>query len=247
MSGVEGETFSEPGLGLIAVTTMKTSKAVIFDMDGVLADTEPIYMGITRDLFAHFGVTLPPEQLFSYVGIPASRMWSEIRSRFELRQPLSELIRLEKDRQLRDLTDRKQIPEIPGVRQLLGELTWMGTPMAVASSSSPEIVELILSKLAIRHLFAEAVSGRDVAQGKPAPDIFLKAAAALGVEPQNCIVIEDSPPGLAGAKRAGMVCIGFANPNSGKQDLTGADLILNDFSPESRLKVKGLVSDSSFS
>jgi len=75
---------------------MKISRAVIFDMDGVLADTEPIYMEITRDLSANFGVTLSSDQLLSYVGIPASRMWSEIRSRFQIQQPLSELIRLEK-------------------------------------------------------------------------------------------------------------------------------------------------------
>jgi beta-phosphoglucomutase-like phosphatase (HAD superfamily) len=119
--------------------------------------------------------------------------------------------------------------------------------MAVASSSSRDIVDLILSKLAIYRFFAATVSGKDVAQGKPAPEIFLKAAADLGVEPRNCIVIEDSPAGIAGAKAAGMICIGFANPNSGRLDLSDADLILDDFSPESRLKVKELVSDSSFS
>jgi len=139
----------------------------------------------------------------------------------------------------------KPIPEIPGVRPLLEELDQMGTLMAVASSSSREIVELILSKLAIRHFFTATVSGKDASQGKPAPDIFLKAAAALGVEPGKCVVIEDSPPGVDGAKKAGMTCIGFANPNSGEQDLTSADLILKDFSPQSRLKVKELVSDCS--
>jgi len=224
---------------------MKISRAVIFDMDGVLADTEPIYMEITRDLSANFGVTLSSDQLLSYVGIPASRMWSEIRSRFQIQQPLSELIRLEKDRQMQVLGGMKPIPEIPGVRPLLEELDQMGTLMAVASSSSREIVELILSKLAIRHFFTATVSGKDASQGKPAPDIFLKAAAALGVEPGKCVVIEDSPPGVDGAKKAGMTCIGFANPNSGEQDLTSADLILNDFSPQSRLKVKELVSDYS--
>ncbi len=220
---------------------MKTSRAVIFDMDGVLADTEPIYMGITRALLSEMGVPLPSHQLFSYVGIPARQMWSELRSRFQIQQPLSELIRLEKDRQLQVLGVLNQIPEIPGVRPLLEELDQMGTLMAVASSSSREIVELILSKLAIRRFFTATVSGEDVSQGKPAPDIFLKTAETLGVEPRNCVVIEDSPPGVKGAKNAGMVCIGFANANSGKLDLTGADLILHDFSPESRLKLKELI------
>ncbi len=225
------------------MTPMKTSRAVIFDMDGVLADTEPIYMGITSDLLVKLGVSLPSEQLLPYVGIPASRMWSEIRDRFKLQQPLTELIHLEKDRQLQYLRTMSPLPEVPGVRHLLGELAQMGAPMAVASSSSRDIVELILSKLGIRHFFTATVSGKDVAQGKPAPDIFLKAAAALGVKPERCIVIEDSPPGVKGAKSAGMVCVGFANANSGKLDLTGADFILNDFSPESRRKVKKLVSD----
>ena len=241
MSGVEGKAFSKPTPGLIAVTPMTRLRAVIFDMDGVLADTEPIYMEINRDLLSELGIALPFELLLPYVGVPAKRMWSELRSRFEIQQPLSELIRLEKDRQVQQLKGMKQIPEIPGVRPLLEELSQMGIPMAVASSSSREIVELILSKVAVRHFFRATVSGQDVPQGKPAPDIFLKAAETLGVEPRNCVVIEDSPPGVKGAKNAGMACVGFANTHSGKLDLSGADLILSDFSPESRLKIKRLI------
>lgn len=227
------------------MTPMKISRAVIFDMDGVLADTEPIYMAITRDMLAKLEVPLAPEELFAYVGIPTRQMWTEIISRFNLHLPLNELIRLEKDRQLQHLRDIERLPEVPGVRKLLEELAQMGTAMAVASSSSLDIVGLILSKLAIRRFFAATVSGQDVAQGKPAPDIFLKAAAEIGTQPQKCIVIEDSPAGIAGAKSAGMVCVGFANPNSGKLNLAGADLILHDFSIESRMKIKRLVSETS--
>jgi HAD superfamily hydrolase (TIGR01509 family) len=168
-------------------------------------------------------------------------MWTEIKSQFGLPQPISELIRLEKDRQVQHLSGMKRIPEIPGVRQLIEELTQLGIPMAVASSSSREIVELILSKVGIRHFFRTTVSGEEAPQGKPAPDIYLKAAATLGVEPRNCVAIEDSPPGVEGAKNAGMLCVGFANANSGKLDLSSADLILSDFSPESRQKLKELI------
>ena len=220
---------------------MTTSRAVIFDMDGVLADTEPIYMEINRDLLSGLGITLPLEHLLPYVGIPARQMWSDLRTRFELQQPLSELIGLEKDRQVQQLRGMKQIPEVPGVRQLLEELRQMEVPMAVASSSSREIVELILSKATIRGFFMAVVNGQDVSQAKPAPDIFLRAAERLGVEPRNCVVIEDSPPGVKGARNAGMISIGFVNTNSGKLDLSGADLILQDFSPESRMKIKRLI------
>ena len=220
---------------------MSTSRAVIFDMDGVLADTEPIYMQINRDLLSSLGVFVSTEQLFPYVGISAKRMWPELRSRFELQQPLSELIRLEKDRQVRHLRGMNQIPEIPGVRQLLEELSKGSMPMAVASSSSREIVDLILSKADLGRFFTAIVSGQDVSQGKPAPDIFLKAAAMLGVEPRNCVVVEDSPPGVKGAKNAGMICVGFVNPHSGNPDLSGADLVLYDFSSEGRQKLKWLI------
>lgn len=223
------------------MTPMTTARAVIFDMDGVLADTEPIYREISRDLLSKLGVTLPSDQLLPYVGISAKRMWTELRTRFELRQPLNELLRLEKDRQLQHLRGMNPLPEIPGVRQLLEELRQMGIPMAVASSSSREIVELILSKVAIRPFFTATVSGEEAPQGKPAPDIFIRAAGKLEVEPQNCIVIEDSPPGVGGAKNAGMLCVGFANAHSGNLDLSGADLILQDFSPDSRMKLKRLI------
>jgi HAD superfamily hydrolase (TIGR01509 family) len=220
---------------------MTTSKAVIFDMDGVLADTEPVYMSITRDLLSNLGFPLTLEELFPYVGISAKRMWSELGSSLKLQPPLGELIRLEKERQVQHLSGMNQIPEIPGVRPLLEELSQMGIPMAVASSSSREIVDLILSKAGLRRFFTAIVNGQDVSQRKPAPDIFLKAAAMLGVEPVNCVVVEDSTPGVEGAKKAGMVCIGFANAHSGNPDLSSADLVLYDFSAESRQKIKRLI------
>ena len=110
--------------------------------------------------------------------------------------------------------------QLDGIRKLLDELKSCGIKIGLASSSSKEFIELILNKLGVIEYFEVIISGEDVQKSKPAPDIFQKAAEALNVEPSNCLVIEDSGHGVKAAKLAEMKCIGFNNPNSGKQDLS---------------------------
>ena len=95
--------------------------------------------------------------------------------------------------------------------------------VGLASSSRRQAIDLILQRLKLSGWFEATVSGEEVAVGKPDPEIFLTCAAKLGVKPEHCIVLEDSSPGIAGAKSASMKTIGFANPNSGNQDLSQAD------------------------
>ena len=90
-------------------------------------------------------------------------------------------------------------------------------------------------------LFEVTVSGQEVAHGKPAPDIFLAAAAGLKRKPADCLVVEDSPHGIQGAATAGMKTVGVISPNSGSQDLSGADLIVKDFSPPNIQKIFSLL------
>jgi HAD superfamily hydrolase (TIGR01509 family) len=206
--------------------------AVIFDMDGVLVDTEPIYVDICRSLFKKFDVEISKERLQSYVGIPAHRMWSEISNDYAIVHSVDELIRREKAEQRYRLLSLNEIPMVSGVAAFIEKLHRSEITMGVASSSSRDIIRIILTKTGLNSWFEAIISGDDVEQGKPAPDIFLKACASLNRRPADCIVIEDSPHGIKGAKRAGMKAVGFTNPNSGCHDLSRADLVIDSFSLE---------------
>lgn len=116
---------------------------------------------------------------------------------------------------------------IAGIRELLSALKENKIPIAVASSSPKKIINVILNKFQLEDYFKFIVSGEEVSHGKPAPDIFLETAKRLTIAPADCVVIEDSKNGSIAAKKAGMKCIGFQNLNSGNQDLTSADLIVD--------------------
>lgn len=118
---------------------------------------------------------------------------------------------------------------ISGITELLVSINKHNTTMAVASSSSIRFIEAVLRKLNIDKYFKLYISGEEIKKSKPDPDIFLKTAEMLQIKPKECIVIEDSKNGVIAAKKAGMKCIGYINPNSGNQDLSEANVVISDF------------------
>ncbi len=117
------------------------------------------------------------------------------------------------------------IPPMPGAQDLIKLLKKNGIPIGVASSAEPQYIELVLTGLQLKPLFNAITASVEVLHGKPAPDIFLKAAKKLGMEPANCIVIEDARSGTLAAKAAGMKCIGLRYPQN-NQDLSAATMIV---------------------
>jgi len=216
-------------------------KAVIFDMDGVLVDTEPIYLEIARAVAARFGVDVPLDALHALIGIPALPMWESLCERYEIPAEPETLVRVESQAQIERLTTLDRIPTVHGVGDLLAALLADGVPMAIASSSPRVIVDLIVARQGIRPYFGAIISGQDVARGKPAPDIFLKAAVGLGVRPEVCVVIEDSPHGIAGAQAAGMIPIGFVNPGSGNLGRLTTDWRVDSWNAEAIAAVRAFV------
>jgi HAD superfamily hydrolase (TIGR01509 family) len=219
--------------------------AVIFDMDGVLVDTEPIYIDINRQMFKQLGIAMPRKRILSYVGVPTKTMWAEIKRDFRLCQPLDELVQEERSEQWRRLSSMTRISPTDGVVLFLNQLTEAGIRRAIASSTSLDLVQLIVSKASILRYFEVIISGDAVRKGKPAPDIFLRAATKLGCPPSRCVVVEDSPHGIRGAKRAGMKTVGFANQLSRNLDLSEADTVITDFTPSSVVKIFELVGATS--
>lgn len=206
-------------------------EAVIFDMDGVLVDTEPIYLNMNQKLFTTLGVEISIEEHQTFVGISANKMWRYIQEKFSLTFSVEELKIMEREMKHQTLSATALEP-IQGVREILENLKIHNFKIGLASSSLRKNIDLILQKTGIADYFDCIVAGEEVKNGKPEPDIFLLVSENLGIKPQKCIVIEDSQNGVLAAKRASMFCVGFVNPNSGKQDLSKADIEIQNFNDE---------------
>jgi len=202
-------------------------KAVLFDMDGVIIDTEPFFLRSENMLLKEFGVTVPLEYHYRYQGTTHEYMWQAMKDEFNLPAPVSELV--EKANTLRNgLIKQDGLQAIPGVIDLIKNLYDNAIPLAIASSSPLRDIHHAVAALDIEDYFSYFVSGESVEHSKPAPDIFLDAAKNLAVDPENCIVIEDSKNGVNAAYAAKCKCIGFSNPAFPAQDLSNATVIITD-------------------
>ncbi len=204
-------------------------KAVIFDMDGVIIDSEPIHFNIEKQIFSYLGIPVSDSEHHSLVGTTTRAMWSSLKNKFKLELSLEELIELSSKRYLDYISIYNKMLLLPGIANLIEELYRNNIQQAIASSSTLEHIEFVLRKYNLKEYFDEIICGDYVSKSKPAPDIFLYAANQLQIRPEECIVIEDSENGVTAAKFAGMKCIGFNNSNSGNQDLSTADLIIDNF------------------
>lgn len=219
-------------------------EAVIFDMDGVLVDSEPIYFEIERASFAHFGAYPDELEHHGYVGVTLETMWQRVLEKHQLNFSLEEVLAYHKNNVMEIMSSHNQLKPMPHLESWLDWLKNKQVPVAVASSSPKVLIELIMDKTGLGRYFNIKVSGEEVPHGKPAPDIFLHAAELLGIKPSACVVIEDSRNGVKAAKSAGMRCIGYNNPGSGSQDLSLADLSITGYEQLWALRNTLLISPS---
>lgn len=204
-------------------------EAIIFDMDGVLVDSEPFHIEIEKRQFERNKLIVSAEEHLNYMGMASDVMWRTIVHKHQLNIPVEELIDQNRTESLRYFSELATIPVMPGLIELLEMLKGKNYPMAVASSSFPEIIELILKKTELRDYFRVVVSSQEAGQSKPEPDVFLLAAKKLGVPPTNCIVIEDSFNGIAAAHAANMHCVAYQGPGSNPQQQKEADAVITSF------------------
>jgi HAD superfamily hydrolase (TIGR01509 family) len=201
---------------------------VIFDLDGVLLDSEPLYMAMNQKFFKTLGAEISEQEYHAFVGISATTMWATIKAKAHLSQSVEELKALERELKYKTLNETQLVPT-EGVVELLEKLKAGQYTMAIASSGLRKNIDVILNKLHVNQYFDLIVSGEDVIKGKPEPDIFLKVSNHFGRKPEDCVVIEDSKNGVLAAKAAGMTCLAYFNPHSGNQDLTQADIVFDHF------------------
>jgi len=202
---------------------------VIFDMDGVLLDSEPLYRAANLRFFGELGAAVTHEEYDSFIGIAATTMWTRIKEKALIAHDIETLKAMERELKYRMLLEERLQPTV-GVLPFLQFLKDRGHPLAVASSGQRKNIELILEKTELASFFDYVVSGEQVPRGKPEPDIFLHVARHFGAEPSACFVVEDSRNGVLAARAAGMYCIGYLNPGSGRQDLSAAHLQIRSFS-----------------
>lgn len=212
---------------------------IIFDMDGVLVDSEPIHMEILNEVLEKLNVTISQEYYFSLVGMGGLLIWEKLKKDYNLNDSPDDLFKSHKE-YFFNVIETKELPPVNGVKKLLDQLRKEDYFISLGSSSPIKLINHSINKIGIENYFDHLVSSEHVKKGKPFPDIFLKIAEMYTIEPENFTVIEDSHNGVLAAKAAGMKCIGYKNPNSGNQDLSKADLIIDNFNELSSEVIKSL-------
>ena len=201
------------------------TEAVVFDLDGVLLDSEQVWDEVREQLVKERGGRWHEQAQTEMMGM-SSVEWSRyMHDELDLPEPPEE-ISAEVVRRL-DEVYRKRLPLIDGAREAVERLAarW---PLGLASSSNREVIDLVLDLSGLARFFRVTVSSEEVPRGKPAPDVYLKAARGLGVPPERCAAVEDSHNGIRSAKAAGMRVIAIPNQHypPGEEALALADVTL---------------------
>ena len=183
-------------------------QAIIFDMDGVIVDSEPRHERAFREIFNEMGYAEHGIHFPDYYGRSDRAVWTDFIAKHKPKQPLEELTEW-KQRRFLELI-RQDKPIFPGLSELVEALS-REYPLAVASGSLHAVIEEVLALRELKRFFEAVVSVQDVARPKPSPDVFLRAAELLGVTPVGCCVIEDSAAGVEAAIAAGMSVIAITN------------------------------------
>jgi mannitol-1-/sugar-/sorbitol-6-/2-deoxyglucose-6-phosphatase len=180
-------------------------------MDGLLIDTEPIWRRTEIEIFGRLGLHLTEEQCLETMGVRVS----EVVALWYDRHPWTGATVEEVTRQIIDAVIehvRLEGEPKPGVREAFETIRLAGLPMAIASSSSEDLIRAVVERLELSEYISVICSADLEAVGKPHPAVYLTAAQALGVEPERCLALEDSPNGVLSAKAAGMYCIAVPDP-----------------------------------
>ncbi len=213
---------------------------VIFDMDGVIVDTEPVHYFAYQRHFAELGIVVPDDMYATFTGNSTKNIYQKLKERFAIEEDVEKLVSI-KRALFNDAFDTKEdLYLLPGVGELIRELHGRGMNLILASSSAHVTIRRIFDRFRLHPYFAHIVSGEEFPRSKPDPAIFLRAVELSGDPAAQCVVIEDSTNGIRAAKAAGLYCIGYDSKNSRMQDLSLADMAISNFSELSYEKIRML-------
>ena len=203
-------------------------KAIIFDMDGVLIDSQPLHYQIDMRVLTACGYPADLSTVTPYTGLSNQIRWPKYKENFDLPHTPERLTEMA-EAAMREIFNEADLVSISGIPSLLQAIKDMGLYCGVASASPLELVQLVLKRTGMSKYFDGITSVEDVVASKPAPDIYLRAAIKADVSPSQCIAIEDSPAGILSAKSAGFTCIAYKNPSTVGQVFTHADYVVDHF------------------
>jgi HAD superfamily hydrolase (TIGR01509 family) len=214
-------------------------RSVVFDLDGILVDTEPIFEEAARRQLARRGLAWSPEVARAMMGTPARQAFEFFRDYHQLSEPVPALI-AESSALFYAVLGPNPARLMPGVRDLLDLLEERGIPKAIATSSTASYIDVVFAPHGLLDRFAFVLTCDDVTYGKPHPEVYEKAAARLGHTPGEMVVIEDSVHGVRAAKAAGALCIAVPHARVRAEDLHMADLIVEGLLARRLHQVLGL-------
>ena len=203
-----------------------TNNYIIFDMDGVLLDSEPMHQEIIYEVFQLKDIPFHKSYIETLTGMSAFPMWEKVKGDGQRTESVEELVLFHRNYFFERLPEI-EVPLVPHVKEVLEKFKYEGKRLSLASSSPRKLIDIFTQQTAIAPYFELIMSGDDVQYSKPNPEIFLKVAQWYGLPAGQFTVIEDSTNGVKAAKSANMKCIGFDNPLSGEQDLSQADRLIH--------------------
>ena len=204
-------------------------KSVIFDMDGVIIDSEPLHRKSYYLMFEELNIEVPEDLYASFTGMATMPICEKIRDFFSLSQSPEILVDTKRKYFSRLFEKGYKLNLIKGVLELIKHYYENGITLVLASSASMENIEMIFKKFDLNQYFQAKVSGGDLKESKPNPEIFIKATELSGNSKKDCMVIEDSTNGIIAAKLAGLFCVAYIGNDSKSQDHSKADLVINNF------------------
>jgi HAD superfamily hydrolase (TIGR01509 family) len=215
-------------------------QTVIFDMDGVIVDTEPVHHFAYVQHFKQLNIDVSPEMYASFTGNSTKNIYERLKGIYHLNEEVQTLVETKRNL-FNDAFDQKEdLYLLDGVEDLIQELHFNGMQLVLASSSANVTIQRVFNRFDLDKYFTHKVSGEDFPKSKPHPAIFLKAAELAKTAVQHCIVIEDSTNGILASKAAGIYCVGYDSVNSKLQDYSLADEVISHFNELSFDKIRNI-------